>query len=164
MSISTKASQSTSFASEQVTAYLLAQEGVELAQKARDDLMLEYYNNPGTRPNPWADFINPSGTYRWCHNANGCGMNTTIAGELSAPINCGGANSSACLLRYDAAAAIRSRYNYSSGETTEFRRRILFSTAGNEVRVVSRVDWRTGDSGTLKSVEVETYLFNIYDN
>ncbi|NCO61881.1 prepilin-type N-terminal cleavage/methylation domain-containing protein, partial [Candidatus Kaiserbacteria bacterium] len=60
MKIITDANHSTAFASEQVTAFFLAQEGLELAQKGRDDLMLQYFdkqfNNNGNMVNPWAKF------------------------------------------------------------------------------------------------------------
>ena len=40
MTISMQSAKSSSFASEQVQAFFLAQEGLELAEKARDDLLL----------------------------------------------------------------------------------------------------------------------------
>lgn len=43
MTISSSAAKSTSFASEQVTAFFLAQEGAELIEKARNDLLLEHF-------------------------------------------------------------------------------------------------------------------------
>jgi Tfp pilus assembly protein PilV len=161
MTISTKTSQSTSFASEQVTAYLLAQEGAELAQKARDDMMLDFYQ--GTRPNPWSDFTTGPAYVR-CFNPNGCGIHMQVNGELSSPVNCGAIASPACILKYDSSGTVRSSYNHSTGIDTEYRRRIRFNLDGDEVRVISTVDWQTGDSATVRSVEVETYLFNIYDN
>jgi len=40
----------------------------------------------------------------------------------------------------------------------------MTETAGREVEVISRVTWQTGNQRQLQTVEVKTYLFNVYDN
>jgi prepilin-type N-terminal cleavage/methylation domain-containing protein len=173
MTISSSAAKSTSFSSEQVTAFFLAQEGAELVQKARDDLQLPYFAVPSTNPDPWADFTRTTigGLYRSCFtniNANGCGLsiNTDTAGTIINPINC--TTLSLCKMYLNiTAGSIRSRYIHSSANAaiTPFTRRIYLSNINaNEVRVVSRVTWRTGSLKTEQTAEVETRLFNTYGN
>src|SRR3989344_1273934 len=67
MTISMRTAKSTSFASEQVQAFFLAQEGLELAHKGRDDLLLQ--NFAGTINNSWTRFTASNGTYQHCYAA-----------------------------------------------------------------------------------------------
>lgn len=171
MTISSTTAKSTSFASEQVIAFFLAQEGVELAQKARDDMILRNFldaTDSDYDPNPWSDFTDDSsGPYEECYTSSGCGLelNTDSVGSLATPIDC----ASDCQLYLDTSAgANRSRYTYTSGGNTEtpFTREIFFQNDGidEEVRVISRVTWRTGSLSAGQQVQVETYLFNVYGN
>ncbi|MCA9360544.1 prepilin-type N-terminal cleavage/methylation domain-containing protein [Candidatus Kaiserbacteria bacterium] len=68
MTISSSTARSTSFASEQVVAYFLAQEGAELAQKARDDFLLENFYVDSSEPYiGWDKFTDDGGgTYKQC--------------------------------------------------------------------------------------------------
>lgn len=164
MSISARAAKSTSFSSEQVVAFFLAQEGAEIAQKGRDDILLANFTNPTTA---WNTFTNTSGTFQHCFGANGCGLelNTNAAGTLKNPVNCSGTS---CTLYVDSNTAnTRSRYTHtSSGNTaTSYLRVIKMQKYGErEVKVTSTVYWRTGSQKESQKVEVETYLFNIYGN
>jgi prepilin-type N-terminal cleavage/methylation domain-containing protein len=174
LAISSSAAKSSSFSSEQVTAFFLAQEGVELVEKARDDLLVPYYS--GANPDPWADFINTtgSGLYQLCKpdlNATpkrfGCDLtiNNGSTGTLQvAACLEGGSN---CLLYIDKAnSTIRSRYTHTSSATTvntPFTRTItLEQITPDEVKVVSKVTWRTGALKAQQEVFVESRLFNIY--
>jgi len=167
MSISSSAAKSTSFASEQVIAFFLAQEGAEMAQKARDDLLLRSFidpSDPSYEPTPWADFVDTSGgAYDECFTATGCGLelNTDADGTLKTPILCTG---SSCELYFNENAD-RSRYTHvSAGATSTPFTRIIFMTENDnrEVEVISRVYWRTGSQRSSQEVEVVTYLFNVY--
>ncbi len=166
MTISSSAARSTSFSSEQVTAFFLAQEGAELAQKARDDLQLIYFS--GTQNSPWATFTNTNGTYQHCYGVNGCGITigNNQAGSLSL-VNCGSSQTS-CLLYLDTeTAGLRSHFTHTVGtnDVTSFTRKIFFQNVNaNEVKVISRVTWRTGSILREQEVEVETRLFNVYGN
>lgn len=164
MTISSTAAKGTSFSSEQVTAFLLAQEGAELAQKVRDDLQLVYFS--GTNNNPWATLTNTNGTYRSCFEATGCGMgvNTDQAGTIDIH-RCN--ETSSCYLSLDTTTpGIRARYTHdTAGEVTPYKRVVIFQNiSANEVKVISRVTWRTGSIKQEQKVEVETRLFNIYGN
>lgn len=165
MTISSSTARSTSFASEQVIAFFLAQEGAELAQKARDDLVLENFENPSA--GGWSEFVDDSfsGTYSDCFTPEGCGLelNTDQTGSLKTPFEC---DSGECQLYFDSSGG-RSQYTHESSapDTTPYTRVITMDEiAGREVEVVSTVYWRTGDLREVQQVQVVTYLFNVYGN
>jgi prepilin-type N-terminal cleavage/methylation domain-containing protein len=167
MSISSSAARSTSYSSEQVVAFFLAQEGAEIAQKARDDLQLQFFN--GSNSTPWDDFTGTASAdlYNECFSSGGCGLELTDGsadGALNSPLNCG-SGSVSCRLFIDDAGG-RARYTYvSTGTSTPYARTIFMNElSGREVEVVSRVTWQTGSQRQLQTVEVKTYLFNVYDN
>lgn len=169
MTISSTTAKSTSFASEQVIAFFLAQEGAELAQKARDDLMLLRFlepSDPDYVADPWQIFANLSGSYRECYESAKCGLEiqTNTAGSLNTPRDCGGTN---CRLYFnDSTGAVRSRYTHTGNyEATDFTRKIFFEVINShEVKVTSEVIWRTGSLRDEQSVSVVTHLFNVYEN
>jgi len=163
MSISSSVARSTSYSSEQVVAFFLAQEGAELAQKARDDLQLQFFD--GTNLTPWATFTGT--TYAKCFEPTGCGLQLIDGdadGRLEPPEDCGSAS---CRLFIDSNGG-RARYSYTTtGTTTPFTREIFMSSPAGavdrEVEVTSRVSWQTGNQRRIQSVEAKTYLFNVYE-
>jgi len=169
MTISMQSAKSASFASEQVQAFFLAQEGLELAQKARDDLTLSGALFGGIENFPWRRFISvtaPNGSYLFCHLTTGCGLNwdAPSSGILAPVVDC--VDPAACKLHLkDSNRDLRSRFSHdaSSAEPTPFTRRIYFNnlTPGT-VHVRSVVTWRTGSIVAEQKVEVDTYLYNIY--
>ncbi len=176
MTISSSAARSTSFSSEQVTAFFLAQEGAELAQKVRDDLLIQYFvdSNPDPlvftplNPDPWTDFSTTNATYQFCYDTGGCGLliSNNPTGGVSIT-NCSDSQT-ACTLYLDTQTGnLRSRFTHTVGtnKTTPFTRKIYFQRINNdEVKVISRVTWRTGSLLREQKVEVETRLFNVYGN
>ncbi len=172
MTITARIAKSATFATEQVQAFFLAQEGIELAQKGRDDLLLKNFLDetidPNYLENPWATFINPAGTYDFCFDSTGCGLewHATNPGELAAVRDC--SLSDNCRL-YVNTSAERAKYTYDSAGSTPtlFTRRIYMmaipATDPNAVRIRSVVTWRTGSLVSEQKVEVESYLYNIYD-
>jgi prepilin-type N-terminal cleavage/methylation domain-containing protein len=169
MTISSTTARSTSYSSEQVIAFFLAQEGAELAQKARDDYVLDYFynkdNNITPNPSPWTRFtdVTSAGVYKNCF-ATGCGLelkDVSNIGELNTVINC----TSGCLLYYNnTSSAKRAHYSYIAGtnEATKYSRVIKMSVVAGGVKVVSTVTWRTGSQRNSQKAEVETFLFNVY--
>ncbi len=173
MTISARTAKSSSFASEQVQAFFLAQEGLELAQKARDDGTINYFKDDVLSPNPWSDFIKDNGTgvYKDCFNTDGCGLQWGVGASsnlLTTPVLCDAATVSTCRI-YRSAANVRSHFNHTAGGNTitPFTRRIYFEKSGldpaREVRIRSVVTWRTGSIVADQQVELSTYLYNIYD-
>lgn len=163
MTISTSTARTTSFASEQITAFFLAQEGVEIVQRARDGEVL----GAGSFSEGWDNFADTSGTYEDCYEASGCGLslNTNLEGSIRGPVICSGDD---CLLYFHGyeSADRRDRYTHESSSlasTTPYTRVIKLEKSGDEVRATSRVTWRSGLLREQQEVMVETYLFNIYD-
>lgn len=173
MAISRNSAQSTSFGNEQAIAFLLAQEGAELMQRARDDLILQHPNFNGTNGDPWSDFRRETGpasgsVFRNCYQTTGCathpltdghGTLYTVASRLP---SCSSVDT--CRLYYDETPNRRSRYTHVvTSEPTPFTRIIRLTKIGaDEVQVVSTVTWRSGFSRDQQSVSVETSLFNVY--
>ncbi len=165
MSMISRANNSTSFATEQINAWFLAQEGLELIEKQRDDYLLEHL--AGTRANPWTDFKTGAKLAK-CFAADGCGV--TIASGASPSVSVVDCTTGVLCKLYIDAAPARSSYVYDaaggSNAPSLFTRVITMdSVAGfpNEVKVTATVTWRTGTLISSQKVEVTTYLFNIYD-
>lgn len=166
MTVTSRAAKSSAFASEQVQAFFLAQEGLELAQKLRDDLFLQYF--AGSITNPWTRFSDNtnSGVYGLCYGSNGCGLEWVDSTTVASPISC--TTLTNCRLNFKDSAS-RSKYTYSTTgtiETTPFTRQIIFTrvpaTNPIAVEVRSIVTWRTGSLIAEQRVETQTYLYNIY--
>jgi prepilin-type N-terminal cleavage/methylation domain-containing protein len=165
LTISSSSVRSTTFASEQVIASFLAQEGLELAQKARDELMLEHFS--GSRANPWANLRSgASGApFRWCNTNDGCGLTVANSGATvvercrSGTINCS-------LYTSSTTAVTRSHYSHNTnGTLTPYTRIIKFDSTGtpnSEIRVTVTVSWRSGFSREEQQVTAQTSIFNVY--
>ena len=164
MTVTSRTSKSATFATEQVQAFFLAQEGLEIAQKLRDDLLLINIAAPGVA---WTAFTNTDGTFRLCYSSSGCGLEWAANDTLANPVDCS-ISSDTCKLRRDTRNNPgRSLYTYTSpanSEMTLFSRKIYLTNTGDlrGVRVRSVVSWRTGSLVAEQKVEVETYLYNIY--
>jgi Tfp pilus assembly protein PilV len=165
MSIAMRTAKSSSFASEQIQAFFLAQEGLELAQKARDEYLLDYFDD-GIPANPWAEFTTVA-AYQNCFDADGCGLewNSAVSGALITPARSCDPITNCLLYR---ASSGRSWFTYISAgaSPTVFTRKITFTDDGgnDDVKVKSTVTWRTGSLVAEQKVEVDTYLYNIYGN
>ncbi len=163
MTVTSRTSKSATFATEQVQAFFLAQEGLEIAQKLRDDILLANIASPGVA---WTNFTNTTGTYTFCYSLTGCGLEWALNDTLATPADC--SLTSGCKLRRDTRINPgRSLYTYTisaNSEITPFSRKIYLTSTvdGRGVRVRSVVSWRTGSLVAEQKVEVETYLYNIY--
>ena len=167
MQIIARSINSTNFATEQVNAWFLAQEGLELAQKGRDDLVLQNFryqiNPPGGEDKPMEQFLT---RYAKCMGVNGaCGLN--IADGISEPsvVDCNLLSN--CKLYMD--TGDRSSYKHTFSAVPSLYTRVIkmerFPASGTvrEIKVTSTVTWRTGSLIANQKVEAVTYLFNVYD-
>lgn len=178
MTIISSATSSTNFSSEQVVANFLAQEGAELAQKARDDLLLPQFLPMATPPpadaawDSFTDRTSPAAQFRQCFNG-GCGLeysaSTKAQRDTGALLvaNCVGAgNVDNCRLNIDTTSARRSHYTHDAGtRPSPFTRVITMNhdpARPFEVEVVSTVTWQTGDQRRQQQAQVRTYLYNVY--
>lgn len=175
MQILSRSINSTNFATEQVNAWFLAQEGLELAQKGRDDLVLADFKDvisggSGVEPAPFTTFMTRYTNCLIDINPDGCGLE--IGNGDSAPItvvSCGVVSN--CRLYVTTTANTdRSSYQHSgSGNSISPYTRVIkmerSPASGNvrEIKVTSTVTWRTGSLISSQKVEAVTYLFNVYD-
>lgn len=182
MTLVSSSARSTNFASEQVVAFFLAQEGAELAQKARDDYVLGRFRQSSPVADPWEDFTRTQtpgaiSPYASCFTAGangGCGLQVSNANDGAITAVACGTGGSLCRLRLDTRAnesgvstTGRARYTYSTSAqltTTPFTRRVYFVRNGDQIRVTSEVLWYTGSLTTQQQTVVETYLYDIYGN
>lgn len=157
MTIAADGLQNTFYAREQVTAYMLAQEGMELVRAARDQ-------------NALADSAWLAGIASACatSNADGCGIDVRDAEDLSGSFfDCAG---TACQLHYDdgSLAGNRGFYTYEVvDEPTQFTRRIWIEevVGDREAEVTVEVTWATGVlSGGEQTVTIQSRLFNHFDS
>jgi prepilin-type N-terminal cleavage/methylation domain-containing protein len=163
MNILTSTTRSTSFASEQVVAFFLAQEGVELIQLERDNQLLADFA-AGNTGQIWDGFTDTSasGNLEHCFAANGCGVVGDNAGNAISVIPCNSVDD--CRLYLDSVSSDRARYSHDSDDSpTPYTRVIRLVQNGDEVQVVSEVTWRTGSLAAGQRARIETYLFDIYD-
>lgn len=163
MTVITTTARSTNFSKSQVTAFFLAQEGAELAQKARDDVLLGAFDEqPGVT---WSSFVNGA-TFSECFKPTGCALQLNSSNVVENKADC--EDQSCALYLNNTLTNNRSRYTYDAGaanDITPFTRTIKFTKLPNtdEIRVVSEVSWFDGQIAGNRSVEVETFLFNVYD-
>lgn len=166
MTIITSTSNGTSFANEQVIAFFLAQEGAELAQKARDDYVLDYFDGGS---GDWSAFADTSGDFAACFD-DGCGLQN-INGNANGLVHDGSNpvvdcdTESDCDLYFNT-SDVRSRYTHDpvGAENTSFRRIITFDDSeSDQIRVISEVSWFPPGTRNPHVVSVETVLFNIYE-
>lgn len=167
MAISIRSAKSASFATEQVQAFFLAQEGLELAQKGRDDLLLGNFlptTHANYISNPWYRFTDStnSGTYRHCYAATGCGLAWgSASGQLATPVSCSSASN--CLLYRGTSGRNQVTHSSTGNTPTIFTRRVYLTASGERVQARSLVTWRTGSVVAEQSVSTDTYFYNIYD-
>jgi prepilin-type N-terminal cleavage/methylation domain-containing protein len=169
MRVLTNATNSTTYSSEQIVAYFLAQEGLELVQQGRDVLVLgdfkDLIQGTSVEPSPWAqfqiDFTN-------CISGP-CGLTPAIAGKGYTVTNCSTLTN--CRLYQNATVGDRARYTHTAGANavTPYTRtvRIGMITVGGRIQgavATSTVTWRTGSLIADQKVELVTYLTNVYDS
>lgn len=166
LTLVSSSARSTNFANDQVMAYFLAQEGLELAQAARDDFLIPTFDTgySGSPDEAWNEFI--GGTrYSDCFTTSGCGFDqeTNATGVIN-DYSCAG-SSNPCQLYLNTTAGQRSKYTHvSSGNTmTRYTRVITMDNSiSDQVAVTSQVTWRSDGQRAEQAVETVTYLFNVY--
>lgn len=165
LAITSRTASSATFASEQVVATFLAQEGLEIAQKAREDLVLNSTAFDGTRATAWADFVSTSGVYGPCVSSSGCRLELDSLGAVVPPQSC--ATIANCQLYLNTATGTRSMYTHTgtNATTTPYTRTIKITAvpgSPDEVKVESIVTWRTGSLVSNQRVRLESALVNVY--
>lgn len=167
LTLVSNSARSTEFANDQVMAFFLAQEGLELVQAERDSLLIpEFRLAPATPPATiaWNLFTNNPGVLGACFGANGCGVsqNTNNSGSLTISTCSTIAN---CRLYYNQTPRQRAAYTHSSAGNllSPYTRIITMNeTSTGQVEVVSTVTWRSDGQRAVQEVQAVTYLFDVY--
>lgn len=149
--------QNTYYARDQIVAFYMAQEGIELIRAQRD-------NNALAGVGSWLQGID-GGT--GCETANGCGIE---AQNPTTFVPCGVSPYEPCRLYYDSSglttpATQRGVYvlSGSGGIATTFVRRIqIQQVSTQEYDVISTVSWTT--ARLSKTIVVRSKIFDQYDN
>lgn len=141
------------FARDQNTAFFLAQEGIESIVYMRESAGLANLANGSVDTWSWFSAL-PAG----CRTGEPCAVNvSTMTLSECDPV-------SECDLYLHDTGTVRYRYD-ASGEATPFRRSIYLSSIdSNTVLVRSVVEWQATAFASSQTVELETYLTNIYEN
>jgi prepilin-type N-terminal cleavage/methylation domain-containing protein len=164
LTLVSNSARSTNFANDQVMANFLSQEGLELVQSVRDDLLIPKFATTSPIENGWDDFMSTNSN---CFNSSGCGLDQATDGRGTVrPYNC--STISNCRLHFNTTADQRSAYTHIAGSDTETRyTRVIKMTRGvtspGQVEVVSTVTWRSDGQRAEQSVQTVTYLFDVYD-
>lgn len=166
MTIAQKGMQSSFFANEQTTAVFLAQEGIELIQKLRDDNALDVYDSVGS-DTTW-DWIEKESYNKYkidrCISPSSCDVNVAFAnGKFSDFKDC--SNPGACNLKQFVGKNPKSAYGYDNGNdwvASPFTRTIVITKYGSEiVSVTVTVSWTSLALGP-HSVTLQTWLYDQY--
>lgn len=154
MTIAARGLQSAFHAREQITAFSLAQEGVELIRQKRDENALQ------STPTDWL-----AGILGFCGSNNGCGLDAKKSDTF---INCN-PSGNPCQLRDEGGiSGHRGFYNHTAGTLTPFTRQIWVKEipGGNdrEAEVTVEVSWHSGLFAGTKMVTIQSRIFNQYDD
>jgi prepilin-type N-terminal cleavage/methylation domain-containing protein len=169
MTMISRANNSTAFATEQITAFFIAQEGLELVQKQRDDFLLEYYENPIANPSPWADFKDYFTLCDVASHPNGCALQIQPGTGPNVEVVRDCDTLSDCRLQLNGIASNprRRRFHYDAGDpnslfTRAVKMEVINTNLGTqEVKITATVTWRTGSLIREQKVEATTFLFNV---
>ena len=145
LAVATSLLSRSSFSSNQVIAYNLAEEGMEFIINKRDSLIFE---NPA---NGWDNFRSQVSGSAGCQSENGCYIDI-----ITKAINgCGGTPP---VLRKDSSTGV---YSYDSSDSATVFKRCIFIPAGNtqEKQVRGIVKWEEKGGGE-RSFTLERYVYN----
>ncbi len=173
MEIAAKSLNSAYYAKDQITAYYLAQEGIEKIRNIRDQIYLN--NSSSGTTYEWID----SGNLNICFETNGCDIDVTA--DIANPniITCDPKNATgnACQLNYDATSGFYS--HNPSDPSSKFTRIIKIEKITNievlsdqenpnseriplkeQVLITSTILWNVGFLGTTKEFTISESLLN----
>ncbi len=158
MAIAQTGIQNSIYAKDQIVAFYIAQEGIEIIRNIRDENALN--------GRPWLTGI-PIGTGGAdCASASGCGIDIDNMNF----IDCTASSGSACNIFYDedglsnGSGNPRAIYSHdSNGAQTIYRRSIrITNVSANEIVVDAVVAWQS--RGATRTITVQSRLFDQYNN
>lgn len=150
LSIASSGLRNSLFAKDQVTAYYLAQEGIEYVRYVRDDNYL--------KKNSWFSGLDN------CTDAYGCAVDTEEWFNTNASVTykCTSANCNNNALLYKIASNQHYTHQSSGNTATPFTRiiKVEKNTNSREIKVTSTVTWQSGAG--QKSFTLTENVFDIY--
>jgi Tfp pilus assembly protein PilV len=155
MAIAQSGIQNTVYARDQIVAFYIAQEGVELVRSIRDDNALE-----------GASWLTGISTISSCTDISGDGCGIDV--DNMNFIDCAGNGGAACNIYYReeglSTGSVRGIYGHnSSGQPTIYSRSIkVVTVTPNEVSIDATVEWLS--RGVTKTITVQSRMFNQYNN
>lgn len=158
MSIAQSGIQNSIFAKDQITAFYIAQEGVEIIRSIRDENALN--------GRPWLTGIPiDTGSGADCASAQGCGIDI----ENLNFIDCVVPNGPVCNIFYDenglTPGSQRGIYGHDSSDAQTVYHRSIHITSvpgGSEVTIDATVTWQS--RGATRDITVQSRMFDQYDN
>ncbi|MCA9365958.1 hypothetical protein KC722_00040 [Candidatus Kaiserbacteria bacterium] len=164
ITIASKGLKSAAYAREQNTAFFLAQEAIEIVVKLRNEGILNYQEGNTADIWDWTDQITNVG----CTSLVPCGVNAVDGGGSMSDwsiFRCDSTTVGSCEL-YQSEETVSgntfTKYTYNeNGELSGYERDLYLTVLNDEyveVRVVVR------SPNTTRPLEINTYLYNIYDD
>lgn len=162
LGITASSAASARYSNNEITANYLLQEAVDSIRNSRDTIAFQIKDGTGG----WNNFLQRYGyPLNKCFSQGGCylSMDTFKVGDVTGSdvSNCG---SSCPYLKYDDTGG-NLFYNYTGGDTSEFKRTVnMKSITPDEVKVTATLEWTNGDTSntrsTLRTQTLTVYLLN----
>jgi prepilin-type N-terminal cleavage/methylation domain-containing protein len=158
MTIASRSLNAALLAKNQITAYFLAQDGIELIKNMRDNNRLN--QTGGSRFWLYADsaITDMSSAVSGCGSPRACRVNAHTGAIVATCPSLATCNSTK--IRYDSTAGV---YSYTAGSNTIFSRSIVvdaISASTKEVRISSVVTWNVGSE--TKTITLRDNMIDIY--
>ena len=141
-------------AKNQITAFYLVQEAMEIIKNVRDENALAFINGDNTRS--WLYGMSSQASDE-CYFGKTCYVDSTTSVPANIIQTCSGVNTTCPYLRMDSNTGL---WGYTAGWTqTNFKRAVTFQNVStDEVAVTVWISWTQG--ATTKSFQVTQSLFN----
>lgn len=168
MTIAAKGIQSSVHVREQTIAISLAQEGIEAFIAARNDAAIKAFadGDLDTASWNWATAGTRSAGVSRCFTTNGCNIEYTNADPLDSSVACSNATGGSCELRFDISSGNRSRYVFSGGDPTPYKRaiRVTVTPPATGLKIDSTVYWDSNlFGGAEQSLTLTGAIYNAYE-
>lgn len=164
LTIAAKSIQSTQYARQQITAFFLAQEGINAVQVLRNSAALAAFK-VGDPSATW-DWTQPGQVYDDCftdRNPNGCNLDFADETIADSAVDC--STPSNCAMALDSDAGSRGPLYETGIAGGIYTRVIKLSPTSNpdEIMITSQVEWVSRlFGGTTESVVLQSSVLNVY--
>lgn len=147
MTIASRGLSQSIFSRDQITAFYLAQEAIEVVRMRRDSNLLNSSLSSG----------------QWLTNLSSCVNNTCRVEMPNATVSTCSVGGGTCLLYYNSSTATYTHTSAgaSASPFTRYIRLTQVGGSGNEIDIEVTVSWRTGVHN--KTIVVHEHLFNYVD-